>query len=297
MQKYVRSHLLRFYIQIIINNKISITGGDIMKKISNTIENYEPISRDIKFLPKSLIRLTILKKLYESPMNMKEINQKTNINYSAISNTIHMLELSGHVYRNKNNYMLSNSMRIYVGNILKLAELTILLDEISEITQNHIVNSLPLESVYELYKLNSIDLVESDGLSVYKTYDIIEKAIMKSNHVNAILPFSYGEINDSFNKILKKDKKIHIISPLEIKDNLFRSLNISDDNLEINFFDFKEDDYLLLISTDKKMMLGFFKDDGAYDQNRLLTSTDDNCIKWANELFENFKKENIKMSI
>lgn len=297
MRKGVLSHLLRFYIQIIINNKISITGGDIMKKISNTLENYEPISKDIKFLPKSLIRLTILKKLYESPMNMKEINQETNINYSAISNTLHMLELAGHVYRKKNNYQLSNSMRIYVSNILKLAELTILLDEISEITQNHIVNSLPLESIYELNNLNGIDLIESDGLNVYKTYELIEKAIMKSEHVNAILPFSYCDINDSFNEVLKKDKKIRLISPLEIKDILFKHLNISDDNLEINFFDFKETDYLLLISTDKKMMLGFFKDDGAYDQNRLLTSTDDKCISWANELFENFKKENIKMSI
>ncbi len=297
MRKGVLSHLLRFYIQIIINNKISITGGDIMKKISNTLENYEPISKDIKFLPKSLIRLTILKKLYESPMNMKEINQETNINYSAISNTLHMLELAGHVYRKKNNYQLSNSMRIYVSNILKLAELTILLDEISEITQNHIVNSLPLESINELNNLNGIDLIESDGLNVYKTYELIEKAIMKSEHVNAILPFSYCDINDSFNEVLKKDKKIRLISPLEIKDILFKHLNISDDNLEINFFDFKETDYLLLISTDKKMMLGFFKDDGAYDQNRLLTSTDDKCISWANELFENFKKENIKMSI
>ena len=297
MRKGVLSHLLRFYIQIIINNKISITGGDIKKKISNTLENYEPISKDIKFLPKSLIRLTILKKLYESPMNMKEINQETNINYSAISNTLHMLELAGHVYRKKNNYQLSNSMRIYVSNILKLAELTILLDEISEITQNHIVNSLPLESIYELNNLNGIDLIESDGLNVYKTYELIEKAIMKSEHVNAILPFSYCDINDSFNEVLKKDKKIRLISPLEIKDILFKHLNISDDNLEINFFDFKETDYLLLISTDKKMMLGFFKDDGAYDQNRLLTSTDDKCISWANELFENFKKENIKMSI
>ena len=297
MRKGVLSHLLRFYIQIIINNKISITGGDIMKKISNTLENYEPISKDIKFLPKSLIRLTILKKLYESPMNMKEINQETNINYSAISNTLHMLELAGHVYRKKNNYQLSNSMRIYVSNILKLADITILLDEISEITQNHIVNSLPLESIYELNNLNGIDLIESDGLNVYKTYELIEKAIMKSEHVNAILPFSYCDINDSFNEVLKKDKKIRLISPLEIKDILFKHLNISDDNLEINFFDFKETDYLLLISTDKKMMLGFFKDDGAYDQNRLLTSTDDKCISWANELFENFKKENIKMSI
>ena len=297
MRKGVLSHLLRFYIQIIINNKISITGGDIMKKISNTLENYEPISKDIKFLPKSLIRLTILKKLYESPMNMKEINQETNINYSAIYNTLHLVKMSVHVYRKKNNYQLSNSMRIYVSNILKLAELTILLDEISEITQNHIVNSLPLESIYELNNLNGIDLIESDGLNVYKTYELIEKAIMKSEHVNAILPFSYCDINDSFNEVLKKDKKIRLISPLEIKDILFKHLNISDDNLEINFFDFKETDYLLLISTDKKMMLGFFKDDGAYDQNRLLTSTDDKCISWANELFENFKKENIKMSI
>lgn len=297
MQKCVQSHLLRFYIQIIINNKISITGGDKMKKISNTLENYELISGDIKFLPKSLIRLTILKNLYDSPMNMKEINQKTNINYSAISNTIHMLELAGHVYRNKNSYLLSNSMRIYVGDILKLTELTKLLGEISEITQDHIINSLPLESIYGLYMLNGIDLVESDGLNVYKTYTIIKNAIMKSNYVNAILPFSYADINDSFNKILEKDKKIHLISPLEIKDILFKHLNVSDDNLEINFFDFKQDNYLLLISTDKKMMLGFFKDDGTYDQNRLLTSTDDKCIKWANELFENFKKENIKMSI
>ena len=230
-------------------------------------------------------------------MNMKEINQQTNINYSAISNTIHMLELAGHVYRKKNNYSLSNAMRIYVGNMMKLAELTVLLDEISEITQNHIVNSLPLESIYGLYNLRGIDLIESDDLNVYKTYNLIEKAIMKSKHVNAILPFSYGDINDSFNKILKKDKKIRLISPLEIKDILFKHLNISDDNIEINFFDFKEKDYLLLVSTDKKMMLGFFKDDGAYDQNRLLISTDDTCIQWANEMFENFKKENIKMSI
>ena len=109
MQKCVRSHLLRFYIQIIINNKISITGGDIMKKISNTIENYEPISRDIKFLPKSLIRLTILKKLYESPMNMKGINQETKFNYSAISNNMHMLELGGYIYQ-ENKYILHGSL-------------------------------------------------------------------------------------------------------------------------------------------------------------------------------------------
>ena len=43
--------------------------------------------------------------------------------------------------------------------------------------------------------------------------------------------------------------------------------------------------------TDKKMILGFFKDDATFDQNRLLISTHDSCIKWANDLFYHFNKE------
>ena len=70
-----------------------------MNEISRTIKNYESISDDLKFLPKSLIRLKILKTLYECPMDMKQINHKTKINYSAISNTIHKLELDGYIYR------------------------------------------------------------------------------------------------------------------------------------------------------------------------------------------------------
>ncbi|WP_407414283.1 transcriptional regulator FilR1 domain-containing protein, partial [Methanobrevibacter sp.] len=82
-------------------------------------------------------------------------------------------------------------------------------------------------------------------------------------------------------------------SPQNIKDILVKNLDDPHDNLKIDFFDFNEFNYLLLLCTDKNMVLGFFKDNGNYDQNRLLTSTNDDCIKWANELFENFKKENM----
>ena len=47
-----------------------------------------------------------------------------------------------------------------------------------------------------------------------------------------------------------------------------------------------------MISTDKVMILGLFKDDGSFDQNRLLTSKNEDSIKWGDDLFENFKKEN-----
>ena len=52
-----------------------------------------------------------------------------------------------------------------------------------------------------------------------------------------------------------------------------------------------ENNFLLII-TDTVMVFGLFKEDGYFDQNRLLISKHDDSIKWALGLFENFKKEN-----
>lgn len=261
-----------------------------MKNISDTIENYEPVSKDIKFLPKSMIRLAILKTLYECPMNMRDVNHETKINYSAISNNMHMLELGGYIYQKNDCYFLSNAMWIYMANMLRLGELMSLLERIAPITQDHVVHSLPLGSIYNFHYLDDVNLIESDGLNVYKTYNLIEKAIMKSEYLNVILPFSYNNFNESINKLASKNKKIHLISPSDIREFILKNINASKANIQIDFLDFKENDYLLLFCSDKKMMLGFFKEDGGYDQNRLLTSTSDKCIEWANELFNNFKK-------
>ena len=40
------------------------------------------------------------------------------------------------------------------------------------------------------------------------------------------------------------------------------------------------------------MVLGLFKEDGYFDQNRLLTSKNEDAINWAVNLFENFKNRN-----
>ena len=37
------------------------------------------------------------------------------------------------------------------------------------------------------------------------------------------------------------------------------------------------------------MNLGLFKNDGSYDQNRILNSDNPDSLKWANTLFENIK--------
>ena len=204
-----------------------------------------------------------------------------------------MMELGGYIYQESNNYFLSNSMRIIMGNMLQLGKLMWLLEYISPICQDHIVHVLPIDSIITLHYLYDVDLIESDGLNVYKTYDIIKKSISNSDYVNAILPFSYKQFNNRFNRLLSKKRKVHIMAPADIKEFLIKDLNVSSDNLKIDFRGNDEVSYILLLCTDKKMILGFFKDDENFDQNRLLISSEDSSMKWANDLFEHLNKENI----
>ena len=155
-------------------------------------------------------------------MDMKEINHKTKINYSAISNTIHKLELDGYIYRENNSYVLSNSMKVCMGNLFDLDDLMILLNNISSISLNHNVNSIPVESICNLHLLSKIHLVESSGLDAYKTYDLIENSIRKAHDVCAILPFSYDAFNKGFNEALSKNSLVYLLSPFDIREMLIK---------------------------------------------------------------------------
>ena len=261
--------------------------------IPMTIKNYEMISDKIKFLPKSVLRLKILKYLYETPSTMKELNKKANIEYSAISTNVHKLELEGLLYRKNGKYYLSNKMELYMENLIELDKITVMLDDIFPILHNHVVRSIPKYSICNMSALDNVRLLEADGLNVYKTYEFIEKSLKHAKYVNAILPFSYDNFNSHFNELLFNDVDINLVIPLSIGKILIKNLDTSKDNLKLDFFNDDESNHMLLICTDKKMMLGLFKNDGAYDQNRLLVSSNECSINWANALFENFKKENI----
>ena len=84
-----------------------------------------------------------------------------------------------------------------------------------------------------------------------------------------------------------KKKKVEIM----VSDVVFEIFKEKSKVKKISAFDGEYN--FLLIVTDEMMILGLFRDDGYFDQNRLLTSKNEDSIKWANNLFKNFKKEKI----
>ena len=61
-------------------------------------------------------------------------------------------------------------------------------------------------------------------------------------------------------------------------------------NGKLKVYATKNDLKLYLTICDETMSLGLFKNDGSFDQNRLLISTNDKSQKWANNLFKSIKE-------
>ena len=257
-----------------------------MVENNNYLKNYESISKDVKYLTNSLSRLKILATLYECPKTMKELTEETGLSYSSVSSTMHNLELKDFVYRESSKYHPSNSMKLEIENLLELNEIMEVISKFFNILDKHLVDMIPNESIAELYLLGQASLIESGDIDAYRTYNYIENVLAEANCVRCILPFYYENFNKQLNRLVKAEKSIEAIVSQSI-------LHVFEENSDIeNLSSFDNDINFLLIVTDNVMILGLFKDDGNFDQNRLLTSKNRDSIIWADNLFKNFKIEN-----
>lgn len=254
---------------------------------TSILKIYETVSKEVKYLTNSMVRLKILATLYEHELNMKEMNNTTGLSYSSISSNMHDLEVEGYLYRESNKYFLSNSTKLKMGNVLELNGIIKVLDEFFNILDKHLVDMIPEKSITEMDMLEKANVIESDGFDVYRVYKYIADALTTANHVKCILPFYYEEFNDKLNDLSIKNKSIDLI----VSDLVFETFKSNSKIVKLASFSGKNN--FLLIVTNQMMILGLFKEDGYFDQNRLLTSEDTDSIRWAENLFKNFKNEKI----
>lgn len=257
--------------------------------VQESLKNYETVADEIKFLTNSLTRIKILSSLYQKPKFMKELNKKTKLNYSSISSNIWGLELELYIFKKDDGYHLSNFAKCYTRSLVQLNNTINVCDDLFNIFNNHHIKSIPTKSLVEAHQLRNSRIIESDEKDVYKTFNFILEELENPSFVKAIFPYYHEDFVENINYLVDKQRKIELFVSIEIKKDFLKKFSYKNKST-LEFFE-KESNFLLII-TDRIMMLGFFKDEGIFDQNRLIVSEDEDCIKWACNLFENFKKEN-----
>lgn len=254
----------------------------------SSLEIYENVSEEIKYISNSFIRLDIVGTLFSRSKTMKEINSDTGLSYSSISSNIHNLELGGYVFREFNKYHLSNIMNIYFENILDFQKTIITLDNLRRFFNNHCVNKLPKNAILNLFLLKDSYLLESGEIDIYKTRTFILHSLNNAKYVKGILPNTFSTMGEKLNELVSKNRKVELLISDEIYSTFCKNIDFKP-NLKVNSFENKSNFSLLI--TDEVIILSLFRVDGIFDQNRLLISKTERGKKWANMLFEEFKNK------
>lgn len=254
------------------------------------------INNDIKFLAKSEIRLKILSELNKQPDSVRGIVKKTKITYSSVSSNISKLEKNDLIKKIDKEYHINPMTEVYLKSLVDFKNSLDLISDYDSFWDKHNLNQLSIDSVKNITDLKNCTLIEATPTEIFKTHDTIKKQMNDSRNVKAVFPYLHPEYPRLIEEVLKNNGNIELIVPQTIFHELFfripekiRRQAVKSKKLTV--YKFKDDLNLYLSICDTNMGLGLFKNDGSFDQNRILISNDVKSHRWAEKLFEHVKHQ------
>ncbi len=236
------------------------------------------IEKDIKFLAKSEIRLKILSELDKEPNNVRGIVKLTKITYSSVSSNIDKLKKNNHIKKVNNKYHVTPMTEVYLKSLIDFKNSIDMINDYDTFWDKHNLKQLSMDSVKSITDLKESQLIEATPVEIFKTHNTIRKQMIKSKSVKAIFPHLHPEYPKLIENVLKNDGTVEL-----------RRAAIKERKLKV--YKFKQDLNLYLSICDENMALGLFKNDGSFDQNRILISSNEKSNKWAEKLFEHVRKQ------
>lgn len=258
------------------------------------MNTHNDISEELRFLAQSEIRLKLLSEIYEHPNNARGLVKKTKINYSSVSSNINKLEKRNHIEKINNKYYINPMTEIYFKTLIEFKKSIELIIDYDEFWDKHDLELLTIDSIRNITDLKDSKLIETTPVDIYKTHNTMKRQLIESENIKAIFPYLHPEYPQIIEKILRNGGAVEMIIPKSILkgiispiDEKIRKDAIKNEKLKIHSV--KDNLNLYLTICDETMSLGLFKNDGSFDQNRVLISNNQKSHDWAEELFQNIK--------
>lgn len=253
------------------------------------------IDDEIRFLAQSEIRLKILSELNKCPDNVRGLVKNTKITYSSVSSNVTKLEENNYIKKIDSKYYVNPMAKIYFKTLMDFKKSIEIIKNFDSLWYKHNIGQMSIDSMNNINDLKNSKLIETTPIDIYKTHNAIKNQLIKSKTVKAIFPYLHPDYPKLIEGILKNGGTVELILPKDIIKAIMTPINekLKRDAAKkgkLKIYTFNDNLYLYLTICDNKMSLGLFKNDGSFDQNRILISEDNKSFEWANELFEYIKK-------
>lgn len=252
------------------------------------------LKKELTFILRSDIKLKILINLYKKSSTIKELSE-TGLNYGSVSTNIKQLESQGFVTKKENEYILTNSMKQKLVNLLYLNQIINNLDSERDYLNNHLVKSDKLDILSLLPLAQEYEIINNTPINPYRVVNNFSKNMAEEKKVNCI----FTHVHPEFQKVNKNDSKqkteLNILVAKDIKEYLIdNKKQYEKENKLVNrTIKVKSIDpiKLSLVISEKEVMFVLYNKDGTYDTNAAIISNNSELIKWGNKLFDEISSE------
>ena len=249
--------------------------------------------KEIKYILTSKMRTRLILTLSEKEKNLEILRNELDKPSATILHGLKELENLNYIEKYNKYYYLTSNGYLLAINLIKLIENWYSLDKNIEFWKNHSLDSIPENSLKNLYQLKDAECVKSDNNDLSKPLNKYLELIKDSETLKIILPiFSEIHLKNIFNLVNKKNlKKIEIITSENIIESIEKSdlKNIIKNNEKIEFITVKNKINLFITCTNKFISMTLFLKDGYYDDSQILIDKTEPGISWGLKIFDDYK--------
>ncbi len=228
-------------------------------------------------------------------MRIRRINAISKFSYSAIVNHLKKLVDYGFVEKNGLEFGLSEDFKAKFEKFLNLNSSLNFIEENKNFLNAHKIFNIDSSALSDISPLCDMELIVSDNDDIFKVRCLINDFIRESKSVKSIFPYFPQKCGEILNHWIGNEADVKLI----LSKSVCKSLKdficeydfdgaIGDFSLDVKTADPFMD--LLLVISDKGVLLGFYKNDGDFDSNEVLFSRNSRAIEWAGKVFATYEE-------
>ncbi|MCZ3366119.1 MULTISPECIES: helix-turn-helix transcriptional regulator [Methanobacterium] len=260
-------------------------------------EQYDKAADLLKFLTSSNVRTSILLSLNESSKNLTGLKQDLNLESSTIIHSTSKLEKRDLIFKNGENYSLSQIGKIFT---IKLVNLIKTMDSIKnheKLWLNHEIDGIPKDLITNLGDLRKSSLIEADSMDIHKPHTNFIQLLEYVKKMKGVSPVYHPDFPEIIKILVSNGTYVQLI----VTNPILRILNrgvLTEVYSKKNFELYVTNEHVKEAFTvaDDFFSLGLFIVNGIYDYSIDLVSDDKNAIAWGEKLFEYYLKRSKKVN-
>ena len=264
--------------------------------IIDTLNRYEDIKGDIKFITTSGVRTKIILSLNEENKDLNKLKNELNLESSAALHALKKLESQNIIIKKGNKYSLSSVGKLYAVKSENLFKSVYTIKKCKKIWLTHCIEGIPQNLLKEIKCLNNSFLVESTPIDIIKPHSHYAELVTKAKNVRSLSPIFYYPYIDLYKNALKRNVNVELIlTPLVLAKLAetagFGILKKIDSSRNFKLYEIDEDVKIAFTVTENFLSFGLFSTEGLYDATINLTSYDPDAIEWGNKLFNYYSNK------